>query len=175
MIERMLGAARFDVKTYEEVEHDLNATLQALIVVLIVSVATGIGAIGLGNIGDNNVNPGVAFIIGIIVGLIQWAIWAGITYYIGTRLFPTPETHATWGQLARTTGFAQSPGVLKIFGIIPFIGPVIFYIATIWQLGAMVIAVRQALDYQSTLRAVGVVIVGWLVMLVVNIILSRFL
>ena len=79
MIERMLGAARFDVKTYEEVEHDLNATLQALIVVLIVSVATGIGAIGLGNIGDNNVNAGVALIIGIIVGLIQWAIWAGIT------------------------------------------------------------------------------------------------
>jgi hypothetical protein len=31
---------------------------------------------------------------------------------------------------------------------------------------AMVIAVRQALDYTSTLRAVGVCIIGWIIQMI---------
>ncbi len=91
-----------------------------------------------------------------------WAFWAWVTYVIGVRIFPTTQTDADWGQLARTLGFAQSPGVLKIFLLIPGLGLLIFSIASIWQLVAMVIAVRQALDYRSTWRAVGVVVLGFI-------------
>ncbi len=152
MIDRMLGAARLKVSTYEEVEADRGATLQAMWVVVIVSVASGIGLLGTG--GDFG-----GLILGIVFGVAQWAILAFTTYWVGTRLLQTPETHATWGELARTTGFAQSPGILRVFGFIPGLG-VIFFAVSLWQFAAMVIAVRQALDYTSTWRAVGVVAIA---------------
>ena len=151
MIERMIGAARLDVRTYEEVEADGGATVQALLVVVLVAFATAIGGIG-GGIGD--------ILLGVVWTVVGWALWAGVTYFVGTKLLSTPETEATWGQLARTLGFAQSVGVLRVFGIIPFVGDVIFLAAAIWGFVAMVIAVRQALDYRSTRRAVGVVVIG---------------
>ena len=152
MIERMIGAARLQVNVYEEVEADTSATKQAMLVVVIVALATGIGSLQISGLGG--------LFIGLLVGLVGWALWAWITYFVGTRIFNTPETDADWGQLARTLGFAQSPGVLKIFLLIPGIGPTIYLIVAIWQFVAMVIAVRQALDYRSTWRAVGVVAVG---------------
>ncbi len=167
MLQRMLGAARLDVRTFEEVEHDQNATFQAALVVIIVSVATGLGALG------SREGGGIAFILGLVAGLLQWAVWAYITYLIGTSLFQTSGTRATWGQLARTTGFAQSPGVLNILGFIPVLGAVIAFVAFVWQLVAMVIAVRQALDYESTWRALGVVVVGFLVVIVIYVIFGR--
>ena len=163
MLERMIRAARLDSRVYEEVEADTGATTQAMTVVVVVAVATGIGTLGAGGIGG--------LVSGIVVGLLYWAVWAYVTYIIGTSYFPTPETHATWGQLARTTGFAQSPGLLRLFGFIPAIGPVIYFAASLWQLVAMVVAVRQALDYESTWRAVGVVIVGFIVVTILQIIL----
>ena len=94
------------------------------------------------------------------MGIVQWALWALVTYIIGTTLLNTPATEANWGQLARTTGFAQTPGLLRIFGFIPFIGSLLVIIGSIWQVAAMVVAVRQALDYTSKWRALGVVVIG---------------
>ena len=163
MVDRMFAAARLDVQTYEDVEVDPAATSQAAKVVLIVSIASGIGLLGSGG--------GLSgLFVGVILGVVQWAVWAFITYWIGTGILRTPETHATWGQLARTTGFAQSPGVLRVLGFIPVIGGVIFFAVSIWQFVAMVVAVRQALDYESTWRAVGVVVVGFVILFVVTLI-----
>ena len=94
---------------------------------------------------------------------------------IGTTLFRTPETSADWGELARTTGFAQSPGILRVLGFVPIIGVYIFYATYLWQLATMVIAVRQALDYRSTWRALGVVVVGFIVLAVIQSILLAVL
>ncbi len=151
MLERFLGAMRLDPHTFEDVEADSSATMQAVLVVIIVAVAAGIGGLSGGISG---------LIIGIVSAVVQWVLWAFVTLILGTTIFNTPETHADWGQLARTTGFAQAPGILRIFGIIPFLGGVIVFVALIWQIVAMVIAVRHALDYTSTFRAVGVVLVG---------------
>lgn len=155
MLERMIGAAKLNVHTFEDVEHDTGAMGQAMLVVIIVSIATGIVSFGIAG-------P-LGFIVGVIWGLVGWALWALITFWIGTKIFNTPETHADWGQLARATAFAQTPGILRALGIIPIAGPLIFLIASIWILVAMVIAVRTALDYQSTLRAIGVVIIGGII------------
>ena len=154
MINRMLGVAKLDTSVYEEVEADSSATKQAMAVVVVVALATGIGMFRTGGLSG--------LIIGIPVSIGLWALWAWITYLIGTTIFKTAETEANWGQLARTLGFAQSPGVLKVFGFIPGIGILIFSIASIWQLVAMVIAIRQALEFTSTWRAVGVAIVGFI-------------
>ena len=157
MLERMIGAARLDVHVYEEVEADTGATLQAMTVVVLAALATGLGALGLGGgIGG--------LVFGVVTGLLSWAGFALITYLVGTTLLRTPQTEANWGELARTTGFAQAPSLLRVFGFIPAIGGVIVFAVTLWQLAAMVIAVRQALDYTSTWRAVGVVIVSAIIL-----------
>jgi len=154
--QRMIGAAKLDVNTYEEVEADTKATGQAMMVVVLSSIAQGIG------MGDLSGLLSVA-----IVALIGWFAWAFIVYIIGTKLLPEPQTHSDMGELLRTIGFAASPGLLQIFGVIPLLGGLIILGANIWMLIAMVIAVRQALDYSSTGRAVGVCVIGWVVRIVV--------
>jgi len=154
LFQRMIGAAFLRTETYEEVEADRSATLQAMLVVVIVALATGVGSFALGGVRG--------LILGIIVGLVGWAIWALLTYLLGTKLFRTPDTQADWGELARTLGFAQSPGVLKVLGFIPGVGQVILVVVSLWQLAAMIIAIRQALDYTSTWRAIGVALVGFI-------------
>ena len=162
MFARMIRAARLDVHVFEEVEADTGATLQAMAVVLVVALATGLGSLGAS---DGGV---VSLVSGIVLGVVTWALWALVTYLVGTTVFGTPETEADWGQLARTTGFAQSPGVLRVLGFIPVIGAVLFVAVILWQFAAMVIAVRQALDYRSTWRALGVVGVGLIILIVIQ-------
>ena len=150
----MTRASRLDVHLFEEVEADTSATKQALLVVAIVALATGIGTLSTTGIGG--------LFVGIVLGIVGWALWAWIVYFIGAKIIPSDSTHADWGQLARTLGFAQSPGILRALGAVPGIGLIIFSVAAIWMLIAMVIAVRQALDYTSTLRAIVVVLLGFI-------------
>ena len=152
---RIIQAAKLDVNLYEEVESDSGAMGQAMGVVLLSAVAAGIGSIGT--------KGAAGIVIGTITALIGWYVWAYLTYFIGTKFFPEPQTKADHGELLRTIGFSSAPGILRILGIIPFLYEIIFFISGVWMLVAMVIAVRQALDYKSTLRAVGVCIVGWII------------
>ena len=150
MVDRMIGASRLSIHIFEEVEADTSATKQALLVVFLAALATGIGIGGLNGL-----------LVGVPLAVAGWAIWAFIVYFIGTKILPEHETHADWGQLARSLGFAQSPGVLKVFGVLPD-GGIIFLVVSVWMLVAMVIAVRQALDYTSTKRAICVVLLGFI-------------
>ena len=156
---RMMGAATLDVNTYEEVEADTTATTQAMGIVVLSSIAQGIGSLALGG--------GAGFVAGAMGALIGWFIWAFLVYIIGTKMLPEPQTRSNLGELLRTTGFSASPGLLRVLGIIPFIGGLIMVAVSIWMLIAMIIAVRQALDYQSTGRAVGVCLIGWFIMVVI--------
>ena len=163
--DRILRAAKLDVHLYEEVEADKTTMPQAMSVVVLSSVAAGIGGIGMGVAGPGGI------LMGIVLALVGWYIWAFLTYFIGTKLLPEPQTHADLGELLRTTGFSSSPGLIKILGIIPGLGAVVFSVASIWMLVAMVIAVRQALDYKSTWRAVGVCAIGWVIQTVIIVLL----
>jgi hypothetical protein len=158
-MERMIRAAKLDVALYEEVEADTPATGQAAGVVILSSIAAGIG--GLTSAGVSGM------VFGTVMALLGWYIWAYMTYFIGTKLLPEAQTHTTPGELLRTIGFASSPGLLRLVGIIPGLTGIVFVVASLWMLMAMIIAVRQALDYQGTLRAVGVCAIGWLVQMLV--------
>jgi hypothetical protein len=155
----MFRAAKLDVPLYEEVEADRDATVQAMIVVVLAAVAAGIGSLGSGS--------ALGIVTGTVVALVSWLVWAFLTYFVGTRLLPEPQTSADYGEMLRTIGFASAPGVIRVFGIVPGLAAPLFFIAGIWMLIAMVIAVRQALDYTSTLRSVGVCVIGWLVQVVI--------
>jgi hypothetical protein len=161
--ERLIGAAKLDVRTYEEVEHDPGAIGQAIGVVVLSSLAAGVAASTWGG--------GASVIAGILGALVGWLAWAWITFFIGTRLLPAPQTRANWGQLLRTTGFASAPGILRILAVIPLLGWLVYFVSAIWMLAAFVVAVRQALDYTSTLRAVGVCLIGWIFYAIVSVVL----
>jgi len=158
-VDRMIRAAKLDVNLYEEVEADKNAMSQAVGVVALSSLAGGIGFMQTAGL--------TGLVIGTVGSLLGWYIWAFLTYVIGTKLLPEPQTRADHGELLRTIGFSSAPGILRIFGIIPGIGGFVNLLAGIWMLAAMVIAVRQALDYHSTYRALGVCLIGWIVQIVI--------
>ena len=165
--DRIIRAAKLDVNLYEEVEADKGALRQAMGVVVLSSIAAGLGSIE--RIGFSGI------LIGTITALISWYVWAYLTYFIGTKLLPEPKTKADHGELLRTVGFSSSPGLIRVLGIIPGLARIVFLVAAIWMLVAMVIAVKQALDYQSTLRAVGVCIIGWIIQsLILMLIFSIF-
>jgi len=161
LLERAIGAARLDPATYEDVEADPGAFGQAMTVVVVAAVAGGIGSAG--TIGGHS--PGL--IGGALASLIGWFVWAFTVYLVGTRLLPTPETKADLGQLLRTTGFAAAPGIARILGIVPGISGLVMAVTALWQLAAMVVAVRAALDYSSTGRAVVVCVLGFVAQMVV--------
>ncbi len=163
--ERMIGAATLDVHTYEEVEADTTATTQAMGVVVLSSLAQGVAGLTQGG-------GGFGFVAGAMGALIGWFIWAFLVYIIGTKILPEPQTRSDLGELLRTTGFSASPGLLRVLGVIPLIGRLIIFAVSIWMLVAMIIAVRQALDYKSTGRAVGVCLIGWFVFVVIVLMLS---
>jgi len=157
--DRIIGAAKLDVAIYEEVEGDKDALFQAMGVVVLSSIAAGIGTIG--NVGF------VGVLTGTLTALVSWFIWAYLTYFIGVKFIPEPQTEADAGQLLRTIGFSSSPGLLRVAGIIPGLSGIISFMASVWMLVAMVVAVRQALDYKSTVRAVIVCVIGWIIQVLI--------
>ena len=152
--DRMIRAAKLDAQLYEEVEADQGAMGQATAVVILSAVAAGIGNFSQGGISG--------ILVLSVAALVSWYFWAFLVYMIGTRLLPEPATRADLGELLRTLGFASAPGLIRVLGIVPGFTQLVFMVAGLWMLIAMVIAVRQALDYESTLRAVGVCLIGWI-------------
>jgi len=154
-LQRLIGAAALDAAIYEEVEADERATGQAFATVLLSSLAAGVGLRGGG------------YMLGSVlmfsaIALLSWAAWALLTFEIGVRLMPQPETRSSVSELLRTIGFASAPGFLRVLGVIPSVTIPVFVVTAVWMLAAMVVAVRQALDYDNTARAIAVCGVGWL-------------
>lgn len=168
---RVMRAAFLDASLFEEVEHDRSATAGAAVVVLLSSVAAGIGAGGW-----HGPSPTTVVVFS-MVALVSWLSWAGMTLEIGRRLMPEPQTRASYGELLRPLGFAAAPGLFQVFAAFPVVTSAMFGLTAFWMLAAMVIAVRQALDYTSTGRAIAVCGVGWVLALAMafglELILSR--
>ena len=160
---RIIRAAKLDSNLYEEVEADKSALGQAMAIVVFSSIAAGIGLYKTGGFSG--------IITGTMASLISWYVWAYLTYFIGTKFLPEPQTQADLGELLRTIGFSSSPGLLRVFYFVPGIGGLLYLISSLWMLVAMIIAVRQALDYNSTLRAVGVCVIGYIIQIFVLVII----
>ncbi len=154
-ISRMIRAAKLEADLYEEVEADTTALPQAMAVVVLSSLSAGIGAMSL--------KSEFSLLSLTISSLIAWFIWAYIVYFVGVKILPAPETKSDIGELLRTIGFSSSPGVIRVVGIIPGLYNLVSLVAQIWMLMAMIVAIRQALDYSSTGRAILVCIIGWFI------------
>jgi hypothetical protein len=83
-----------------------------------------------------------------------------LTLQIGTKLLPASETRSDFGELLRTLAFGAAPGIFLVVGVVPTLSRPVLVVTTLWMLCAMVVAVRQALDYTSTARAFAVCLIG---------------
>jgi hypothetical protein len=167
LMKRMLGAVKLDSATYEEVENDAAATPQAMLVVILASVAGGLGAMRATGI--------VGLLLAALASLLGWFVWAFVTFILGTRVLPGAKTQADVGQLLRTIGFSATPGLIRVLGIIRGVDEWVAIVASLWMLAAMVVAVRQALDYESTGRAITVCSIGFAVNFGVLFLVGRLL
>ena len=152
-LNRIFRAIKIDISVFEEVEKDKTATIQAGIVVILSSLAAGVGALQLG---ASN------FLIAPALSLLSWYVWAYVIYFVGVKLFGGVKTKSNHGELLRTIGFSSAPGLIRVFGITPDLMAVTFIGSAFWVLACMVVAVKSALDYESLWKALGVVIVAWL-------------
>jgi len=157
LINRMIRAARLDVSLYEEVEADKTATSQAATAVAIVAVAGAIGGALQAAMSDTGGNIIGSVIWGLLSALFMWVVWSYLTYFIGTKMFGGT---ATPGEMLRTLGFASTPGIFNVLVFIPVLGPLVVFITMIWSLVAGVIAVRQALDFDTGKAILTAVIAG---------------
>ena len=153
-VRRLAGAMVLDSATYEDVEADRRATLQAGLTVLLASVGEGVALRASGGLASVALMSAVA--------LMGWAAWALLTFEVGARILPGARTHSDVGELLRTLGFAAAPGLVAYLSLVPGLMMPVLLISRAWMLLAMIVAVRQALDYTSTVRAVAVCVVGWL-------------
>jgi len=171
MIDRVRRAAMLDVGLYQEVEADSSLNQEALVVVALVSVVAGIGGF-LGGLTGGNIGPAfLALVVAVVLGVVNYYIWSYLTYFVGTRLFGGT---ADPGELLRVLGYASGPRVLGVLNFIPCVGWVFGLGGAIWALVAGVIAVREALDFDTT-KAVLTVIIGWVVILAITTIVGTVL
>ena len=161
--QRFVGALTLDGPTYENIEADASATGQAVAVVVVASLAAGLGAgLLLGPFG---------LVRETIAALAGWVMWAGATYFIGTRFLPEPQTRTDMGELLRVIGFSYAPNVFAFFAFVPFVGIVVRTVVAFWLLATTVVAVQHALDYTSMPRALAVVLAGWLIFVLIQAVL----
>lgn len=154
--QRVIGALRLKSATYEEVEHDTSATMQAAAIVLVVSLTNSVSWYFV-------MWDAGSILRGALLSLLAWVIGALFLWQIGTRLLPGKKTEADLGQLLRTVGFAQAPGIFGLLAIVPLVGLFVPFIVAFWIIAATFVAVRQALDYDDTFRAIMVCLLAWIV------------
>lgn len=152
-VSRMLRAARLEPDLYEEVEADRSAMAQSVAVIMLSGLATGVGAsLTEGPIGLLNA---------VLLSLTAWLLCGLAAWTVGTHLLAEPDTEASFTEVLRVTGFSSSPGLLRVFGVTPLLAGLVSLVTGIWMLVAMVVAIRQTLDYRSTWRALVVAIIAW--------------
>ena len=151
---RFFGALVLDASAYENVEADRHSAMQSVVVVMAICVAGGVGAIGFGLVGITG------FVTGAILSLGAWLVWAVTIVALGTGLLAEPQTKSDLPELLRVLGFAAAPGVFFALAAMPAVAPIVLVVVAAWMIAAAVVAVRQALDYRSTARAVAVCVAG---------------
>jgi Yip1 domain len=161
--DRVVGAMKLDPNAFEDVERDTTAIGQSVGVIVLAAVAAGIGNVYYGGLRG--------IIYGACMSVVGFLVWSLIVWLVGTKLMPEPTTKADFAETFRVLGFSAAPGLASVITIIPILGWLLMLLIWLWQIAAMVIAVRQVLDYSTTGKAVVVVIIGWIVNIILTVLI----
>jgi hypothetical protein len=174
IVSRMIRAAKLDKTFYNEVRGNTSLTKEALLVVIICAAVSGMGSI-IG--GAYSYFEGTGFntaivnlVVKVLTVVLGYFIWVSVAHIIGTRYL---GGKGEVSELRRTLGYAMSPLVLNVLVILPCL-EIVGLVVWIWTLLAGFIAVRETLKFDN-IKALVTVIVGWLIIIVMGVILSRIL
>lgn len=171
IFDRVLKAAMLDVEFFNEVEADESLTSEAFMVVLIVSLVSGIGSFIASLMVGRFGRAILALFVAVILGVVNYYIWAYLTHFIGESLF---EATSTPGETLRVLGYASGPRVLGLLVFIPCLGQIINLGGAVWSLAAGFIGVREALDLDNG-KTLATVIIGWVLILIINLVIGGIL
>jgi len=161
---RAMRASLLDRELYKEVEEDTSLDREALMIVVIVSVASGIAAF-ITSLYRQQIGTAVlGLIVPSVVGIANYYIWAYVTQFIAINMY---ESETDIGELLRVLGYASVPRLISLFGFIPCLGPVLSFAGGIWALAAGYIGIQEALDLDTT-DTVVTVILGWLAIMIIS-------
>jgi hypothetical protein len=155
----MLRAVTLEADFYEEVEAEHASIRQAAVIVLMACAAGAAGSYFAAK-------PTLQVAVGLIEPLVLWLGGSAFAYMVGATFFRGPETETDYAEVLRTTGFAFTPALLRLFAFVPpphLVGFAITVVADLWVLIAAIVAVRQALDF-TTARAIGTFGVAYLLL-----------
>jgi Yip1 domain len=161
--DRVVGAMRLDPNTFEDVERDPTSIGQSVGVIVLAAVAAGVGNIYWGGI--------TGIVSGALMSIIGFLVWSLIVWVIGTKVLPEPTTKADFAETFRVIGFSAAPGLASVITIVPLIGYLFMFLIWLWQMAAMVVAVKQVLDYSTLGKAVVVVLIGFVVNICITLLL----
>jgi hypothetical protein len=170
---RILRASLLHVDTYEEVEADRSALAQAALVVLLACFAALAGfwlRLELGH----ELPPGalplpLQLTVIFLEPLVLWTAGSAFAFMVGSSFFRGRHTETDYAEVLRTMGFAFAPSLLAALAFVPPdpLGFAVLAASRVWTFVACVVAIRQALDF-DTLRAFGTfgiaALLLWLVM-----------
>jgi hypothetical protein len=152
--DRVVGAMRLDANAFEDVERDPTSMGQAVGVIVLAAVAAAIG---------NVFRFGPGIITGVVTSLVFSVVGSAIVWLVGTKLLPEPTTKADFQETFRTLAFSSAPGLARVITIIPYLGLLFGLLISLWQIAALVVAVKAVLDYSSIGKAIAVVLIGWVI------------
>jgi hypothetical protein len=138
---RFLGALRLDASVFEEVEHDARALPQSAAVVAIAGLARGI-----------QVLPEQGWAGAVASGLAAFVMWLAVAAAVTAIGVGILRGTSSFGELLRTLGFAAAPLVLLALCALPLgaMRTALSALVHAVAIGALVLAVRQALDTDTT-------------------------
>ena len=165
-LNRVFRAIKIDIELFEEVEKDKNATVQAGIVVVLSSLAAGIGAIHLG---ASNL------IFGPLISLASWYFWAFLIFIVGTKLFPDKQTKVSFKTVLTAVGFAHAPGLLRFFAVTPDLMIPLIFLTQFWIFAGLIISTKQILSLRSNFKSFGIILLSFLIIafLSISFVMSR--
>ncbi|MFW6136141.1 MAG: Yip1 family protein [Chloroflexota bacterium] len=164
MINRVIRAAMLDGAFFKEAEADISLNQEALMVVILVSLAGSIGTFIGGVMGGEIGSALLGLIAALVTGVVTYYIWAYVTYFVGTKLF---NAEVDPGELLRVLGYASGPRALSILSFIPCVGWIVAFAGGVWSLIAGFIGAREALDLDTTKTLITIVI-GWIIIMIVT-------
>jgi hypothetical protein len=169
IINGMMRAMRLDKSFFEEIEHDPSYNQDALAVVIIVSLISGVGSFLGALIGSRGIGAAIlALIVGVLMAVIGYYVWVFVAHWVGTSFF---KGSGDRGEVQRALGFSYAPQVLAILGFIPCVGWLVAFAAWIWSIVCGFVAIRQSLDQDNT-NAALTMIVSFIVVLIVTSVLG---
>jgi hypothetical protein len=162
MLDRVLRAVRLDPTLYREVAADDRLMGEAALIVL---AATLLSAIGTG-IGSRSwvLGFGAELINGFLIGWLLWAVIANLVGdFIGGR--------SQLSEMVRALGYANAPRFVGVLGFLPCVGPIFRLAAWLLTIAAGVVAIREAMDF-DTFKALVTAVIGLAAYIIFNMLIG---